>query len=114
RSRRDVLTAGAVGLASMAIGKTARAADEQATTPGNARSDEPLPAMLKTSLAGYSFREYLDKPGKPCRMSLFDLADYAARLGIDAYEPTFYYFLKTDDEYIYSLKRKIILTGLEI
>jgi sugar phosphate isomerase/epimerase len=73
-----------------------------------------LPPVLKTSLAGYSFREYLDRPGQPGKMSLMDLADYSARLQIDAYEPTFYYFLKTDDAWIYALKRHILLAGLEI
>jgi len=81
---------------------------------------EPLPPVLKTSVSGYSFRDYLDKageggkPGTPGKMSLFDLADMAARWKIDAIEPTSYYFLKDDDAYVISLKRKIFLNGLEI
>ncbi len=117
QSRRTLLLAGLSGAAAaMARTKTARGADQESISNAEppAGKGQPLPAVLKVSLAGYSFRDFLDKPGKPGKMTLFDLTELCARLGTDAVEPTFYYFLKTDDEYVYSLKRKIFLAGLDI
>lgn len=119
QSRRAVLAAGVSGLAAgvLANGR-ALAQAGQTAQPGageaNGGQGGPLPPVLKLSVAGYSFREYLDKPGKPGKMSLFDLADMAARWKIEAIEPTSYYFLKDDDEYVHALKRKVFLNGLEI
>ncbi|MGQ9648769.1 MAG: sugar phosphate isomerase/epimerase family protein [Phycisphaerae bacterium] len=110
-SRRQVLTAAAGMSASLLTADLALAAEPGADDP----KDRPQsPKRFKISLAGYSFRQFLDQPGQPGKMSLFDLVDLCVQLGIDAIEPTAYYFLKTDDEYLYALKRKIFLAGLEI
>jgi sugar phosphate isomerase/epimerase len=119
RSRRELLLAGAAGAVVTAFNSSARGdkVAEQANPNSSAamRGDgSPLPAVLRSSIAAYSFREYLDTAGKPGKMSLFDLTDMAARWGLDAIEPTSYYFLKTDDEYLVALKRKVFLAGLEI
>ncbi|MHC4799163.1 MAG: sugar phosphate isomerase/epimerase family protein, partial [Planctomycetota bacterium] len=45
---------------------------------------------------------------------LCDLADMCARLGLDAVEPTSYYFLKSDDDFVYQLKHHIFKLGLEV
>ncbi|HPD30954.1 MAG TPA: sugar phosphate isomerase/epimerase family protein [Phycisphaerae bacterium] len=110
-SRREVLTAAAGMSASVFTAHLARAADAAA---GDSTVRPQSPKRFKISLAGYSFRQFLDQPGQPGKMSLFDLVDLCVKLGIDAIEPTAYYFLKTDDEYLYALKRKIFLAGLEI
>ena len=117
RSRRDVLLAGVSGLAAtLASRRSASGAELAAGSPHQSAESKtgPLPPVLKVNLAGYSFRSQLDKPGKPGKMSLFDLVELGARLGIDAIEPTSYYFLRTDDAFIYELKRKAFLAGLEI
>ncbi len=90
------------------------AVGQNSAPAGLAAGGRPLPARLKLSLAGYSFRKELDTPGKPGAMSLFDLADLCARLDLDAIEPTSYYFLRTDDEWLYRLKSHIFRLGLEI
>jgi sugar phosphate isomerase/epimerase len=118
RSRRQVLMAGASAMAaSVLAGGHARAADTPAPAASDAAADKPdapLPPVLKLSLAAYSFRQDLDKPGQPGRMSLLDLVDMCARLRIDAVEPTSYYFLSTDDAFLYNLKHRTFLAGLEI
>src|SRR5437899_923047 len=48
------------------------------------------PSHFKLSLAAYSYRKYLAGPDKS--MDLFDFANLAADLGLDAIEPTAYYF----------------------
>ncbi len=114
-SRRQILTA--------AAGMSASAIAAGCAAPGRRAADAPAvgskpgpqsPKRFKISLAGYSFRQFLDQPGKPGKMSLFDMVDLCVKLGIDAIEPTAYYFLKTDDEYVHSLKRKAFLAGIEI
>ncbi|HOB75197.1 MAG TPA: sugar phosphate isomerase/epimerase family protein [Phycisphaerae bacterium] len=118
QSRRAVLAAGVSGLAAgmIANGWTpARAAAPEAAGQASGGQGDPLPPVLKVSIAAYSFRADLDEyPGKRGKMSLFDLADMAVRWRIDAIEPTSYYFLRDDDEYIYSLKAKIFRNGLDI
>lgn len=105
-SRRDVIMAGAAAVASAPLTR----ADAPSTQP----TDTPLPGQLKISMAGYSFREFLDRPGKPGRMSLIDFVDLGLKWGLDAVEPTSYYFLREDDEFILALKRYAFRSGLEI
>ncbi len=112
-SRRQILTAAAGMSASAIAAKVGRAADAPIARESD-KARPPSPKRFKISLAGYSFRQYLDQEGKPGKMSLFDLVDLCVQLGIDAIEPTSYYFLKTDDEYLNTLKRKVFLAGLEI
>jgi sugar phosphate isomerase/epimerase len=47
-------------------------------------------------------------------MTLHDLCDMAARWGLDAVEPTSYYFSSEDDAYIHSLKARAFRLGLDI
>jgi len=116
QSRRDVLLAGASGLAACMTGRAFGASvnNLQVEPMASPVTGDRLPARIMLSLAGYSFRQYLDTPGKPGEMSLFDLADLSARLGLDAVEPTSYYFLRTDDEYVYELKHHVFKLGLTI
>ena len=110
-TRRTVLAAGVSTVAAgLLTGKRVLAQTE----PSAPAKDEPLPPVVKVSVSGYGFRDFLDQPGKPGKMSLLDLADMAARWKIDAIEPTSYYFLKDDDEWVIALKRKVFLNGLEI
>jgi len=117
QSRRNLLLTGAGTVAAtllsgnVANSEEKKPALEKLNLPDK---DAPLPAKIRLSLSGYTFRDDLDKPGKPGKMTLFDLADLAARLGLDAVEPTSYYFLKTDDEYVYKLKQHIFRLGLEV
>src|SRR5262245_44507075 len=68
---------------------------------------------FKLSLAAYSYRKYLVGPDKS--MDLFDFANLAADLGLDAIEPTAYYFPEDlDDDYPHRLKRQAFLLGLDI
>lgn len=113
-SRRDLLGVGAAGLSTALTAALPAEAQHHATQPARQRHDETAPHRFKISLAGYSFRNDLDQPGKPGKMSLLDMVDLAVRLGLDAIEPTSYYFLRTDDEFINSLKRRAFLAGIEI
>ncbi len=115
QSRRSVLMAGASGVAAAVLSPAARlAAAELSPTVQPVDRGKSLPPTFKLSLAAYSFRKHLDTPGKSGEMSLFDIADLCAKLGLDAVEPTSYYFLKDDDEFVYALKRRIYLLGLTV
>jgi sugar phosphate isomerase/epimerase len=85
--------------------------------PALAPAAEPIgrtrPSHFKLSLAAYSYRKYLTGPDKS--MDLFDFANLAADLGLDAIEPTAYYFPEDlDDDYLHRLKRQAFLLGLDI
>lgn len=114
-SRRSVLAAGAAGMGVGMLSGVGNGGQNQADA-GEPLSATPDAAMhdYKVSIAGYSFRNDLDRPGERRKMSLLDLVDLAARLEIDAVEPTSYYFFKTDDAELYELKRRVFLAGLEI
>jgi len=101
-TRREFLAAGAACLA---------------LTWSLAGAAEPIgrtrPSHLKLSLAAYSYRKYLTGPDKS--MDLFDFANLAADLGLDAIEPTAYYFpVDLDNDYLHRLKRQAFLLGLDI
>jgi sugar phosphate isomerase/epimerase len=71
------------------------------------------PSHFKLSLAAYSFRDQLSGPSKT--MDLFGFVDLAADLGLDAVEPTSYYFpedVSADD--LHRLKQHAFLLGLDI
>lgn len=113
QSRRNVLVAGASGVAAAFLSPAARlAVAETAPVVTPVDRGKSLPSMFKLTLAAYSFRQHLDTPGKSGEMSLFDVAELCAQLGLDGVETTSYYFLKDDDEFVYALKRKIYLLGL--
>jgi sugar phosphate isomerase/epimerase len=71
------------------------------------------PSHLKLSLAAYSFRDHLTGPNKT--MDLFGFVDLAADLGLDAVEPTSYYFPEdVAADYLHRLKQHAFLLGLDI
>ena len=71
------------------------------------------PSHLKLSLAAYSFRDELDFKAK--KMDMFGFCDYAADLGLDAVEPTFYWFPPdADASYFHRLKSHAFRLGLDI
>jgi len=71
------------------------------------------PSHLKLSVAAYSYRDFLAGP-QP-RMDLFDFVNLAADMGLDAVEPTSYYFPKDfDTDYLHRLKGHAFLLGLDI
>lgn len=93
----------------------AAASTSQAATPEYSGADPTkAPSAMKLSIAGYSFREYLPHDGKPGTMTLFDLCAMAAEWGLDAVEPTAYYFEREEPEYMHRLKRTAFLLGLDI
>jgi sugar phosphate isomerase/epimerase len=70
---------------------------------------------IRLSIAGYSYRKYLDlkiKPKPP--MTLDDFVDLAAGMNLDAVEPTAYYFADTSPEYLAHLKGKCTRLGLDV
>jgi sugar phosphate isomerase/epimerase len=70
------------------------AAATAGTVAAGAAAIEPIgrtrPSHFKLSLAAYSYRHLLDGPNRS--MDLFAFADLAADMGLDAIEPTSYYF----------------------
>jgi sugar phosphate isomerase/epimerase len=83
------------------------------------RAIEPITrtgkSHLRLSIAAYSYRKYLDlkiKPKPP--MTLEDFVELAASLGLDAVEPTAYYFADTSREYLTRLKGRCTRLGLDI
>lgn len=72
-------------------------------------------AHLKLSLAAYSFRKYLNLQAKPKpEMTLEDFVDVAASYGLDAVEPTSYYFADSSQEYMARLKGRCTRLGLDV
>ena len=69
-------------------------------------------ARLKTSICAYSMRKYFGE-GK---MNIDDFIEYAAKLGFDGAELTFYYFPnypeRCGDEYLYHVKKKAFLEAV--
>ena len=71
-------------------------------------------SKLRISLNAYSFNDPLRKG----EMSLEDLIEYCSNVGFDAVDITAYYFPGYPDvpadEFLYNIKRKAFLSGLEI
>ncbi|CAN5884004.1 sugar phosphate isomerase/epimerase [soil metagenome] len=75
--------------------------------------DRGRPSHLKLSIAAYSYRQLLSGENKS--MDLFDFADLAADLKLDAIEPTSYYFPEdVDAADMHRLQRHAFLCGLDI
>ncbi|MEZ5043130.1 MAG: sugar phosphate isomerase/epimerase family protein [Saprospiraceae bacterium] len=76
--------------------------------------DTPACSRLKLSLNAYSFNAPLTKG----EMDVDDLIDFCANNGFDGVDITAYYFpgypAIPPDEYIYHIKKKAFLAGLEI
>jgi sugar phosphate isomerase/epimerase len=92
------------------------AASAHTLIPAPASAIEPIPRNgkphLRLSLAAYSFRKYLDV--KKPTMTLEGFADLAASLGVDAIEPTSYYFKGTSPAYLAKLKGHCTRLGLDV
>jgi sugar phosphate isomerase/epimerase len=77
---------------------------------------EPFPRLdkshLRLSIAGYSYRKYLDL--KQPQMTYADFIDRAADMGTDAVELTQYYFPETTPTYLASLKGRATRLGLDV
>jgi sugar phosphate isomerase/epimerase len=67
---------------------------------------------IRLSIAGYSYRKYLDL--KKPTMTLDDFIDTGAALNIDAVEFTAYYFPQTSQEYLAGLKGRCSRLGLDV
>ena len=71
------------------------------------------PSHFKLSLAAYSFRQELDFKAK--KLDMFGFVDLAADLGLDAVEPTSYWFPPdADSAYFHRLKQHAFTLGLDI
>ncbi len=84
--------------------------------PAPAVAIDPIPrpgkSHLRLSIAGYSYRKYLDLK-KPA-MTYADFIDTAADLGTDAVELTQYYFAETTPAYLAMLKGRATRLGLDV
>jgi len=82
--------------------------------PAPARVARESGVKLKLGLNAYSF----DRPLRDGSMTLTDAVDYCAQHGVDALDPTGYYFpgypKVPADEYIYNLKRTAFVNGVAI
>jgi sugar phosphate isomerase/epimerase len=105
--RRFLAASSAAGGAMLAGDSVASAIEPFARSAGQ---------ILKLSLAGYSLREFFrnEQSGEqPLDMPGF--IDYCASLGLDGAELTSYFFPpKFDREYLYALKRRAHLAGIDI
>jgi sugar phosphate isomerase/epimerase len=71
------------------------------------------PSHLKLSVAAYSYRDFLNS--KPPKIDMFDFVSLAADMGLDAVEPTSYYFPEdVDADYLHRLKLHAFKLGLDI
>ncbi|MFH1742063.1 MAG: sugar phosphate isomerase/epimerase family protein [bacterium] len=69
---------------------------------------------MKLSCAAYSYRKYL-KEQNPPTMTIEDFLDECVKLGLEAAEPTSYYFpTPLTQEFLLNFKRKAFLLGLDI
>jgi len=102
-SRRHFLTSAAA--AGIAAGKPLRAQDRIKRVGG---------PQIKISLNAYSF----NRPLREGTMTLDELLDFSAEIGFKAVDLTAYYFpnypAPPDDEYLFHIKRKAYLLGLDI
>ncbi len=105
-TRRQLLAGGAALAAGALAGahSPARAAE----------SGGAAPRRTPLSLAAYSFRDLLPRGDKKGSMTLHDLLDLCPGWGLDAFEPTSYYFSSEEPEYLHSLKAKAFRLGLDI
>lgn len=88
-----------------------------AATSAMGRAIDPIPrahpSHFKLSLAAYSFRDELDFKTK--KLDMFGFFDLAADLGLDAVEPTSYWFPPdADSAYFHKLKQHAFRLGLDI
>jgi sugar phosphate isomerase/epimerase len=107
-TRRQFLRGAVAAGAGVALGASAAGAIEPIRRGG-------LPSHLRISVAGYSFRQYLDLKKKPKPpMDLDGFIEKCAGLGVDAVELTAYYFAQTTPEYLAHLKGHCTRLGLDV
>jgi sugar phosphate isomerase/epimerase len=96
--------------------RTALAASTGAALAAPAAGIEPVKrngkSHLRLSIAGYSYRKYLDLKKKEMTYDAF--IDLAAEQGTDAVELTQYYFPETTPAYLASLKGRATRQGLDV
>ena len=85
--------------------------------PSRARAIEPIgrtrPSHLKLSVAAYSYRDLLKGPDP--KLDMFGFVYLAADLGVDAVEPTSYWFPPdVDAAYLHRLRQHAFHLGLDI
>jgi sugar phosphate isomerase/epimerase len=100
---KSVLIAGA----GLALAESLASAIDPIQRPGKSH--------IRLSIAGYSYRKYLDlkiKPKPP--MTLDDFIELAAGMDLEAVELTQYYFADTSPDYLAHLKGKCTLLGLDV
>ncbi|MBL7223088.1 MAG: sugar phosphate isomerase/epimerase [Candidatus Brocadiae bacterium] len=73
---------------------------------------KPFPGIYKLSVAGYSYRKHLT--AKKDGMTLDGYLELAAKLKLDAVEPTSYYFRDTSEKYLKHIRDKAKDLGLAI
>jgi sugar phosphate isomerase/epimerase len=104
-NRRTFLT---TSLTAGALGLSADAADAIEPIRRTGR------AMMRLSLAAYSFRQALNLQLKPPPMNLEGFIDLAAEQPLDAVELTAYYFPETTPRYLARLKGRATRLGLDV
>ncbi len=120
--RREFLRAGVLGSGVIAAGGTLVAgsdADEterpiRAPSAASAFPERVAGARFTLSCAGYSFRSLLPGRNPDPKMSLEDFIDFCAQQELDGVELTSYFFPRTDDDYLASLKRRAFVNGLAV
>jgi len=95
---------------------TALAAGAASALAATAPAIEPIKrsgkSHLRLSIAGYSYRKYLDLKKK--EMTYDEFIDAAASMGTDAVEFTQYYFPETTPAYLARLKGRATRLGLDV
>jgi sugar phosphate isomerase/epimerase len=102
--RRQFLRSALVAGAGAALAATQAPAIEPIKRTGKSH--------LRLSIAGYSYRKYLDLKKK--EMTYFDFIDAAADMDTDAVELTQYYFAETTPAYLAALKGRATRLGLDV
>jgi sugar phosphate isomerase/epimerase len=100
--------------------RTALAAGAGVTAIGRLGAIEPIKreansSHIKLSLAAYSFNRHMALKGKTKpTMTMDDFADFAVGIGLDAIEPTAYYFPETTREYFTKFRGRCTRLGLDV
>jgi len=106
-TRRQFLTSTVAAGAAVSLGTAGSSAIEPIHRNGKSH--------IRLSIAAYSYRKHLDLRTKPKpSMTLDDFVETAAGMGLDAVEPTAYYFAETSPDYQAHLKGKCTRLGLDV
>src|SRR5438552_18017575 len=106
-TRRQFLTSTVAAGAAVSLGTAGSSAIEPIHRNGKSH--------IRLSIAAYSYRKHLDLRTKPKpSMTLDDFVETAAGMGLDAVEPTAYYFAETSPDYLAHLKGKCTRLGLDV